>query len=94
MRTINKSQIGNARIRTATRELRMVDTVTMTWKRCECYTHITALRNVNSHEEHGDMVTCKFCKRVVNDTLGVQRAASTWRTLGIRSCRTFCSDLA
>ncbi len=25
---------------------------------------------------------------------GVQRAASTWRTLGIRSCRTFCSDLA
>ncbi len=25
---------------------------------------------------------------------GVQRAASPWRTLGIRSCRTFCSDLA
>ncbi len=24
----------------------------------------------------------------------VQRAASPWRTLGIRSCRTFCSDLA
>ncbi len=27
-------------------------------------------------------------------TTGVQRAASSWRTLGIRSCRTFCSDLA
>ncbi len=26
--------------------------------------------------------------------IGVQRAASPWRTLGIRSCRTFCSDLA
>ncbi len=25
---------------------------------------------------------------------GVQRAASPWRTLGIRSCQTFCSDLA
>ncbi len=25
---------------------------------------------------------------------GVQRAASPWRTLGIRSCWTFCSDLA
>ncbi len=25
---------------------------------------------------------------------GVQRAASSWRTLGVRSRRTFCSDLA
>ena len=25
---------------------------------------------------------------------GCMRAASPWRTLGIRSCRTFCSDLA
>ncbi len=25
---------------------------------------------------------------------GLQRAASPWRTQGIRSCRTFCSDLA
>ncbi len=29
-----------------------------------------------------------------NASSGVQRAASPWRTLGIRSCRTFCSDLA
>ncbi len=26
--------------------------------------------------------------------VGVERAASPWPTLGIRSCRTFCSDLA
>ncbi len=30
----------------------------------------------------------------VADDEGVQRAASPWRTLGIRSCRTICSDLA
>ncbi len=28
------------------------------------------------------------------DDAGVQRAASPWHTLGIGSCRTFCSDLA
>ncbi len=27
-------------------------------------------------------------------TRGVERAASPWPTLGIRSCRSFCSDLA
>ncbi len=29
-----------------------------------------------------------------NQDGGVERAASPWPTLGIRSCRTFCSDLA
>ncbi len=28
------------------------------------------------------------------NSAGVQRAASPWRTLGIRSCWTLCSDLA
>ncbi len=41
-----------------------------------------------------------FVARVVPNILkmlienGVDRAASPWPTLGIRSCRTFCSDLA
>ncbi len=31
--------------------------------------------------------------QLVHPCLGVQRAASPWRTLGVGSCRTFCSDL-
>ncbi len=40
-------------------------------------------------------VICQCPQYIVFDISGgVQRAASPWRTLGIRSCRTFCSDLA
>ncbi len=35
-----------------------------------------------------------ICVLVGCALMGVERAASPWPTLGIRSCRTFCSDLA
>ncbi len=40
------------------------------------------------------LLTGSLFQKSFNEFMGVQRAASPWRTLGIRSCRTFCSDLA
>ncbi len=41
-------------------------------------------------------ISGKLCIHLFVDSmvLGGAEAASPWRTLGIRSCRTFCSDLA
>ncbi len=46
---------------------------------------------VSMHCPLGNPDWMMFCCPVKQ---GVQRAASPWCTLGIRSCRTFCSDLA
>ncbi len=44
--------------------------------------------------DQNERAACNNSGSHIHSSSGVERAASPWPTLGIRSCRTFCSDLA